>query len=81
MRYDGLDLAAVFRRALEVAGHSRLLFGTDSSFFPRGWNYEIFEQQTHALMELGVGGSDVRQILGENFRRLCDRADSSSATR
>jgi hypothetical protein len=81
MRYDGLDLAAVFRRALEVAGHSRLLFGTDSSFFPRGWNYEIFEQQTHALMELGVSGSDVRQILGENFRRLCNRADSSSATR
>ena len=33
-----LDLAGVFRQALQVAGPDRLLFGTDSSFFPRGWN-------------------------------------------
>jgi predicted TIM-barrel fold metal-dependent hydrolase len=32
----GLTLAAVFRQALEVLGPDRLLFGTDSSFFPRG---------------------------------------------
>src|SRR6266550_1736476 len=30
-----LDLRAVFRRALDVLGPHRLLFGTDSSFFPR----------------------------------------------
>jgi predicted TIM-barrel fold metal-dependent hydrolase len=81
MRYEGLDLPAVFRRALEVAGPARLLFGTDSSFFPRGWNYEIFEQQTHALLELGISGSDARQILGENLLKLRDRTDSSSTTR
>jgi predicted TIM-barrel fold metal-dependent hydrolase len=81
MRYEGLDLTTVFRRALGVAGHSRLLFGTDSSFFPRGWNYEIFEQQTHALLELGISGSDARQILGENLLKLRNRTDSSSATR
>ena len=38
MRYEGLDLKTVFRRALEVAGATRLLFGSDSSFFPRGWH-------------------------------------------
>ena len=40
MRYEEahLDLRTVFRRALDVAGPQRLLFGTDSSFFPRGWN-------------------------------------------
>ena len=38
MRYEGLDLKTVFRRALDVVGPGRLLFGTDSSFFPRGWN-------------------------------------------
>ncbi|PWU10441.1 MAG: amidohydrolase [Terriglobia bacterium] len=70
VRYEGLELTTVFRRALEVAGPSRLLFGTDSSFFPRGWNYQIFEQQTHALGELGVSGSDARSILGENLLRL-----------
>jgi predicted TIM-barrel fold metal-dependent hydrolase len=34
--YPGLTLDAVFRQALAVVGPRRLLFGTDSSFFPRG---------------------------------------------
>jgi len=70
MRYEGLDLPTVFRRALDVAGPRRLLFGTDSSSLPRGWNYGIFEVQTRALMTLGVGGADARLILGENLRRI-----------
>ena len=38
MRYTpGLTLTDVFRTALDVVGPERLLFGTDSSFFPRGW--------------------------------------------
>ncbi|HLI83042.1 MAG TPA: amidohydrolase family protein [Bryobacteraceae bacterium] len=70
MRYEGLDLKTVFRRALDVAGPARLLFGTDSSFFPRGWNREIFQAQTQALHELGVSGVDARLILGENLMAL-----------
>jgi uncharacterized protein len=70
VRYEGLDLKTVFRRSLAVAGPSRLLFGTDSSFFPRGWNRQIFEMQTQTLAEIGVGGGDARLILGENLRRL-----------
>src|SRR5438477_278262 len=31
----GLTLTEVFRRALAVAGPNRLIFGTDSSYFPR----------------------------------------------
>ncbi len=74
MRYEGLKLEDVFRRALEVAGASRLLFGTDSSFFPRGWNRDIFERQTRALAELGISDGDARQILGENLLRLTGSA-------
>ncbi|MEO8597750.1 MAG: amidohydrolase family protein [Candidatus Solibacter sp.] len=70
MRYEALELKTVFRRALDVVGPQRLLFGTDSSFFPRGWNYEIFEVQTKALLDLDVSGDDVRQIFGENLPRL-----------
>jgi predicted TIM-barrel fold metal-dependent hydrolase len=70
MRYEGLDLRQVFRRALDIAGAPRLLFGTDSSFFPRGWNRTIFEAQTAALAELGIGPADARLILGENLERL-----------
>jgi predicted TIM-barrel fold metal-dependent hydrolase len=74
MRYEGLDLKTVFRRAIDVAGARRLLFGTDSSFFPRGWNHEIFETQTRALLDMGISGEDARLILGENLQRLFEGA-------
>jgi uncharacterized protein len=67
MRYEGLDIKTVFRRALDVAGPRRLLFGTDSSFFPRGWNHEVYEVQTRALHDLGISSSDARQILQDNL--------------
>jgi uncharacterized protein len=70
MRYEGLDLKTVFRRALDVLGPKRLLFGTDSSFFPRGWNAAVFAEQTSVLKEIGVGAADARLILGENLQRL-----------
>jgi predicted TIM-barrel fold metal-dependent hydrolase len=72
MQYEGLDLKTVFRRALDIAGPSRLLFGTDSSFFPRGWNAGVFEQQTQALADLGISSADARLVLGGNLRRLTD---------
>ena len=70
VRYEGLDLKTVFERALDVLGSRRLLFGTDSSFFPRGWNYEVFEKQTRALLDLGVAEPDARLIFGENLHRI-----------
>jgi predicted TIM-barrel fold metal-dependent hydrolase len=70
MRFERLDLQTVFRWALDVAGPTRLLFGTDSSFFPRGWNQDIFAAQAHALKELGVSAGDARLIFGENLKRL-----------
>ncbi len=74
MRYEGLDLATVFRRALNVAGPGRLLFGTDSSFLPRGWNREVFDIQVKALAGLGTSDTDARGILGGNLERLMARA-------
>jgi uncharacterized protein len=73
MRYEGLDLPSVWRRALDVAGPRRLLFGTDSSFFPRGWHRAVFEQQTAAMVKAGIGGADARAILGENLTELTSR--------
>ncbi|MGI8991735.1 MAG: amidohydrolase family protein [Bryobacteraceae bacterium] len=72
IRYQpvALDLKTVFRRALDVAGAQRLLFGSDPSFFPRGWNAEIFMRQSEILHELGIGEMDVRQILGGNLARI-----------
>ncbi len=70
IRYDGLSLADVFRRALAVVGPERLLFGSDSSFFPRGWVREVHEQQSAALDEIGASSEARGQIFGGNFDRL-----------
>jgi predicted TIM-barrel fold metal-dependent hydrolase len=65
-----LTLADVFAQALAVVGPERLLFGTDSSFFPRGWQEPIYVQQLAVLGALGVAEHDVARIMGGNFDRL-----------
>ena len=70
MMYEDLDLRAVFRRAIDLIGVERLLFGTDSSFFPRGWHAAIFKQQATALYELGLDAEQASQILCLNLERL-----------
>jgi predicted TIM-barrel fold metal-dependent hydrolase len=65
-----LHLSDVFRAALRVFGPERILFGTDSTFFPRGWRRDIFEGQVKALATLGVSAENVRLILGGNLRRI-----------
>ena len=68
--YEGLDLRTVFRRAIDVLGLERLVFGTDSSFFPRGWQSAIFEQQAMALYELGLEASQAQQVFSSNLERI-----------
>jgi predicted TIM-barrel fold metal-dependent hydrolase len=66
----GLTLEQVFKSALDVVGDERLIFGTDSSFFPRGWNAEIYQRQEAALHAIGVSADARHRIFGENFARL-----------
>ncbi len=66
----GLTLDQVFKTALNVVGPTRLIFGSDSSFFPRGWNGEIYQKQKSALDAIGVSAEDQHKIFGENFLRL-----------
>jgi hypothetical protein len=65
-----LTLREVFSRALDVVGPSRLLFGTDSSFFPRGWQRKIYEEQSALLTDLGLAAEEHAAVLGGNFRRV-----------
>ena len=65
-----LDLKSVFAKALEVLGPERILFGTDSSFFPRGWRRDVFDAQVSVVGELGVSRSHAAQIFGKNLARL-----------
>jgi uncharacterized protein len=66
----GLTLPGVFQRVLDTIGPERILFGTDSSFFPRGWNREVYERQKAALDVIGASAEAQAKIFGGNFQRL-----------
>jgi uncharacterized protein len=71
IRYaPGWTLPGVFKTAMSVLGASRLLFGTDSSFFPRGWQRGVYLSQKAAANEAGISESDQVLIFGGNFERL-----------
>ena len=53
-----------------VVGPDRLLFGTDSSFFPRGWQSGVHEAQRQAMAAAGIDGGAREKIMHENFERL-----------
>ena len=74
---EALDLKSVFRRALAVAGPRRLLFGSDSSFFPRGWHAEVFHAQARALSDLDIGAEYARLVFGGNLARLLSRTEAT----
>jgi predicted TIM-barrel fold metal-dependent hydrolase len=71
IRYaPGWTLPGVFKTAMSVLGASRLLFGTDSSFFPRGWQRGVFDTQKAAAAEAGISDGDQALIFGGNFDKI-----------
>ncbi len=72
MKYErpDLTLSTVFKQALAVVGPDRLLFGTDSSCFPRGWVADVYERQVAALDKAGANADVKEKIFGGNFERL-----------
>lgn len=61
------DLKGVMEKALEAGGPERIVFGTDSSMFPRGFRYDILEMQLRTLKRLKVSDEDLRKIFSENI--------------
>jgi predicted TIM-barrel fold metal-dependent hydrolase len=71
IKYEpGLTLETVFKQSLAVLGPDRLIFGSDSSFFPRGWVKDVYAQQSSVLDALSVGHEVKEKIFGGNFDRL-----------
>ena len=66
----GLRLVDVFRQALAVLGPERMLFGSDSSFFPRGWQHAVLAAQRAALEELALDAASQAAIFAGNFNRV-----------
>jgi len=68
-----LTLQEVFRLALEAVGADRLIFGTDSTHFPRGFRRDILDVQRAALRALTVPQADVQHIMATNIAGLLDQ--------
>ena len=68
--HPGLTLRDVFARAIDGLGPERVLFGTDSSFFPRGGHAAIHDSQRAMATDLGLGDAVQAAIFGGNFQRL-----------
>jgi predicted TIM-barrel fold metal-dependent hydrolase len=71
--YD-LTLTKIFEKAIDAGGACRIAFGTDSSFFPRGFRYNILEAQYHAVKEacrkLDCPKEDIDLIFRGNILRF-----------
>lgn len=73
MPYD-LDLPALFRKFFETVGPRRIIFGSDSSWFPRGFAVRYLLDQLRACSQIGICEADQRDIFGGNAARLFNMA-------
>jgi predicted TIM-barrel fold metal-dependent hydrolase len=71
MPYE-LGLKDLFRRFYEAFGAQRILFGSDSRDFPRGFSIRILQDQLRACRQLNMKDEDLRAIFGGNAARLLD---------
>jgi predicted TIM-barrel fold metal-dependent hydrolase len=65
-----LTLKDVFARTLDVLGPDRILFGSDSTAFPKGWRKDIFTTQAEIVDQLGCSEEEKRKIFGGNATRI-----------
>ncbi len=68
------SLEDVFAQALDVVGPTRLLYGSDSTTFPRGYRIDILEQQIAIFRDLGIAPSEEVQVFGGNQIRILGRS-------
>ena len=65
-----LTLADLFRKFYETIGPRRILFGTDSSWFPRGFATRYLQDQMQICRYANFPEEDIRLIFGGNAARL-----------
>jgi hypothetical protein len=69
-----LTLERVFERTLATMGGERILYGSDSSFFPRGFLRGHLDRQLDALQAIGASQEVAASILGGNLERILSGA-------
>lgn len=65
-----LTLGDLLRKAYETVGPERIVFGTDSQYFPRGFAERYLEDLVREMAYAGLPSADVDRILYGNAWRL-----------
>lgn len=77
MPYE-LTLEGLFRKAWETVGPQRILFGSDSSAFPRGFAVRYLQDQLRACYTQGFRDEDIALVFGGNAARLLQLAGADA---
>ncbi|PTA45612.1 2-amino-3-carboxymuconate-6-semialdehyde decarboxylase [Micromonospora sp. RP3T] len=76
-----LTLEDLFRRAYETIGPQRIVYGSDSSWFPRGYVTRYLDDQLRVCHELGLSEDHLRAIFAGNAERLLGLTANRKETR
>jgi predicted TIM-barrel fold metal-dependent hydrolase len=60
----------LFRKYMETIGPERIIFGTDSSYFPRGFAIRYLQDQIRDCRELNMSHAQMEMIFAGNAARL-----------
>ncbi len=65
-----LTLEDLLRKFYETVGSERILYGSDSSWFPRGYSIRYLQDQIRACRYLNFPEEVLKNIFGRNAARL-----------
>ncbi|MEW9122988.1 MAG: amidohydrolase family protein [Thermotaleaceae bacterium] len=65
-----LTIKDLYKKYYETIGPQRIIFGTDSSWFSRGFVKSYFDEQIRACVELGMSNRDLKMIFHDNMAEL-----------
>lgn len=69
MPYE-MSTERAFAKFFETIGPERIVFGTDSSWFPRGFSYRYLQDQIRDVRHLNWKQEDIAAVFGGNAARL-----------
>lgn len=77
---EELTIKGLFRKYLETIGAERIVFGSDSSWFPRGFAVRYLQDQIRDCRELNLSAAQLHAIFYGNAARLLRITDAETAT-
>ena len=61
-----------FEQTIEIYGVERILYGSDTAGFPRGYRKDVRNAQIRAMHDAGIKAEDQELILGGNLAKLLE---------